>query len=302
VISAVVISRDDGPRVLPTVRSVVSQECDEPFEVIVVTSGTGGAADLVRREFPTATVVELERPALPGEARNAGLRVARGDYVSFPGSHVELPPGSLAARLRAHRLGYPMVTGTMLNGTHTLAGWASYFLDHSGSLPGRPSAVLDKPPMHCSYERTALLEIGGFPEDMRAGEDTVVNTTLFQRGYVAYRAADVTLTHHSRCRGPITLVRHHFSRGRAFGKILRDDSERDRRFVRSYVLRRVSRTSRDVRRWGDGLQGHYRRAWPLVVAGTVAAWVGLVYELTRTETTQATATSPPVVATNTRQK
>ncbi len=301
-ISAVVISRDDGARILPTVRSVVEQQCEEPFEVIVVTSGTGGAADLVRREFPAVTVVELERPALPGEARNAGLRVAQGDYVSFPGSHVALPPGSLAARVQAHRLGYTMVTGTVLNGTPTLAGWASYFLDHSGSLPGRPSAVLDGPPMHCSYERTALRDVGGFPEDLRAGEDTVVNIELFKRGHVGYRAADVTLTHHSRCRGPVKLVRHHYSRGRAFGKILRDDPERDRRFVRTYVPRRISRTSRDVRRWGGVLRRHYRRAWPLVVAGTVAAWAGLLYELARPVRAQATETSPPVVATNTRQK
>lgn len=301
-ISAVVISRDDGARILPAVRSVVEQQCDEPLEVIVVTSGTGGAADLVRREFPAVTVVELERPALPGEARNAGLRLARGDHVTFPGSHVELPPGSLAARVRAHRLGYAMVTGTVLNGTRTLAGWASYFLDHSTSLPGRPSEVLDGPPMHCSYARAALLEVGGFPEDMRAGEDTVVNRELFRRGHTAYRAQDVTLTHHSRCRGPAQLVRHHFSRGRAFGKILRNEPARDRRFVWTYVPRRISRTGRDVRRWGCELRRHYRRAWPLVLAGTMAAWVGLVYELLRPARAQATETSPPVVATNTRQK
>jgi hypothetical protein len=222
--------------------------------------------------------------------------------VSFPGSHIELPTGSLAARLRAHRLGYPLVTGTVLNGTLTRAGWASYFLDHSSSLPGRPSGVLDKPPMHCSYARAALLEIGGFPEDMRAGEDTVVNTELFRRGHACYRAADVELVHHTRCRGTVTLVKHHFARGRAFGQILRADPERDRRFVRTYVLKRVSRTSRDVRSWGDGLRDEYRRAWPHVVAGTVAAWTGLVLELARPAGDQATATSPPAVATNTRQK
>jgi glycosyltransferase involved in cell wall biosynthesis len=302
-ISAVVISRDDGARILPTVRTVVEQRCDEPFEVIVVTSGTGDAADVVRRHFPAVTVIELEHPALPGEARNAGLWAARGNYVSFPGSHVELPPDSLAARHRAHDLGYTMVTGTMLNGTRTRAGWASYFLDHSTALPGRPSGVLESPPMHCSYERDALLRVGGFPENMRAGEDTVVNRELFRRGYSAYRAQDVRLTHCSRCATPGRLLRHHFARGRAFGKILRaDPRRRDRHIVSTYMPRRISRTGKHVRLWGGDLRGEYRRAWLLVVAGTLAAWLGLVFELLRPARGHAIETSPPVVATTTRQK
>ncbi len=93
-ISAIVISRDDGPRIMRAVRSIVEQRCDEPLEVIVVTSGSGNAGGLVNQRFPDVTVIELDRPALPGEARNAGLRAASGDYVSFPGSHVELPAGS----------------------------------------------------------------------------------------------------------------------------------------------------------------------------------------------------------------
>jgi hypothetical protein len=149
---------------------------------------------LVLRDASIA-LIELPRPALPGEARNAGLRLARGTFVSFPGSHVELPPGSLAARLRAHRLGYPMVTGVVLNGTRTRAGWASYFLDHAANLPHQPATVLHSPPAHCSYALEPLLESGGFPEDLRVGEDTAVNTALFRRGYVAYRDPRIRLTH-----------------------------------------------------------------------------------------------------------
>ena len=281
VLSAIIISRADGERLLRSVASVVNQECPWPFEVIVVTSSGGNGAALVRERFPNVTVVDLPQPALPGEARNAGLRMARGEYVSFPGSHVELPPGSLAARLQAHDLGYAMVTGTTMNGTRTWAGWASYFLDHSAVLPGRPSTELEGAPSHCSYRRNALLTVGGFPENMRTGEDSVVNLALVQRGYQAYRAQDVTLIHHSPCRTPWKLMAHHFVRGRGLGCILRDRDriapkgllgKRGVNFVRRQVTGRVKQTTQHVRRWsGDPtLQAEYRRAFPLVVAGATA--------------------------------
>ena len=289
VLSAVVISRDDGERLVRAVASVVAQESPWPFEVIVVASGTGNGAALVRERFPEVTVVELPTPALPGQARNAGLRLARGEYVSFPGSHVELRPGSLAARMRAHDLGYAMVTGTTLNGTRTWAGWASYFLDHASVLPGRPSTTLSGAPAHCSYRRSALLAVSGFPEDLRAGEDTVVNQELARRGYSAFRAQDVILVHHSPCHTVQRLLEHHFTRGRGYGRILRDRDGVSRRILAGRTGRsllawqlvgRPLRITRSVRRWGDAATtAQYVRALPLVVAGAAAWAAGTWYEL-----------------------
>ena len=293
VLSAIVISRNDEDRIERAVRSVVEQRSEQPFEVIVVTSGSDRTAEIVREKFPTVKLVELARPALPGAARNAGLRLAEGDYVSFPGSHVELPQGSLAARIRAHERGYSMVTGTTLNGTPTRSGWASYFLDHSTVLPGRPSEELRAPPAHCSYAREPLAGIGGFPEDMRAGEDTVANRELFARGYTAYRARDVHLVHRSRCRHPARLASHHFTRGRAMARILIDDHAARpaparlftrtfvRRWLRDYVPARMALTTANVERWGGDLVPTYRRVRPLVFLGAASAWAGIWFELLR---------------------
>jgi glycosyltransferase involved in cell wall biosynthesis len=291
VLSAIVISRDDGDKLVHAVEAVVNQECPWPFEVIVVTSGTDTGAAAVRARFPQVVVVELPRPALPGEARNAGLRLARGEYVSFPGSHVTLMPGSLAARLRAHDRGYAMVNGVTFNGTRTWAGWASYFLDHSAVLPGRPSTELRGAPSRCSYRRSALLVVGGFPEDMRAGEDTVVNQELARRGYRGYQSQDIALVHHSPCRTPWRLLEHHFVRGRGYGRIMRDrEGIGGRDLVRMRGLRpllrqtgwRIAQIHSNVRHWGDmRTKREYVRAFPLIVVGALASAAGYVYEVIR---------------------
>ena len=291
VLSAIVIAREDADRIERVVRSVVTQETSAPFETIVVVSGSPRTAEVVRRCFPDVTLVELPDPVLPGAARNAGLELARGDFVSFPGSHIELPQGSLAARIRAHERGYPMVTGSTLNGTRTPAGWAAYFLDHSSALPGRPSGDLEGPPVHCSYEREILLRVGGFPSDLRAGEDTVVNHALAQRGYQAFRAADVIIVHSSPCRTARTMVRHHFARGRGFGRILIDATPSGTRVIRREVLgkhlfgylpRRIGSTTRNVQAWGGPeLVTVYRRVLPLVCLGAISAWAGTWFELLR---------------------
>lgn len=289
-LSAIVISRNDEDRIERCVRSAVEQACPEPFEVIVVTSGTDRTAAIVRDTFPDVTVVELDRPALPGEARNAGLRVARGEYISFPGSHTVVPPGSFAARIAAHDLGFAMVTGSIINGAESRAGWASYFLDHFLSLPGQPSRRLTAAPSHCSYTHEALLEVGGFPEQLRTGEDTEVNLRLFLVGHSAYRSSELTLIHRSPCETPRQLARHHFKRGVGYSSLLASAIRRGeqpvnrallRRLAIDYVPTRLRSIHRNVATYGSELGPAYRRARPLVVLGALAAWAGIWTELIR---------------------
>lgn len=288
VLSAIVIATDDELTIEASVEAVVQQDCPLPFEVIVVVSGSPATAEVVRRAFgERVALVELDDRVTPGRARNAGLRIARGEYVSFPGSHVRIAPGSLASRIAAHERGWAMVTGSIVNGNATRAGWASYFLDHSSALPGRPSAELAGAPAHCSYVREFLLEVGGFPEDLRAGEDTVVNQELWRRGHRAYREQAIALTHRSPCSTPRALVRHHFLRGRALGRILRGDFDAavsqsggpERRLPPGYSRRRLETTDERVAEWGAELDDEYRRARGLVKLGIAAAAAGARLEL-----------------------
>ncbi|HWV23477.1 MAG TPA: glycosyltransferase [Thermomicrobiales bacterium] len=288
--SAIIISRNNEDTIAASVAAVVQQEMPEPFEVIVVTSGTDRTAEIVRQAFPEVTVVQLPGVVLPGEARNAGLAVARGQFVSFPGSHVELQSGSLAARLRAHRRGYAMVTSIATNGTLTPAGWASYFLDHSEGLPGHKAAEFNGPPAKCSYARLPLLEVGAFPEGVRTGEDTAVNRALVKRGYVAYREPDAMYIHTTRCTTVPRLLRHHFQRGRGVGRLLLADYRRQGRLLNQQVLRtrlldavpqRLERMHRSVMLANQEIVAEYERVRPLIALGAIATLAGTWYEIVR---------------------
>lgn len=289
-LSAIVISYNDEATIARTVASVAGQDVSEPFEVIVVTSGTDRTAAIVRNRFPGVRVVELPGRALPGEARNAGLRLATGTYVSFPGSHVELAPGSLEARLRAHRRGHVMVTGVATNGTDTRSGWASYFIDHHLGLPGHRPARLNGPPAHCSYARLPLVMAGGFPEGVRTAEDTSVNARLFRAGYSAVRDPAVRFSHRSPCRTPRKLITHHFSRGRGWGRLgaaaLTDGRETlDWSWVRPRLFRHVvwwmHRIDTSVGLAEAEVQARYAVVRPLVRLAVMASWAGMWVELLR---------------------
>ena len=158
-LSVIVISQNDRDRIQEVMEALLEQKLEHSFEVILVNSGKDGTAGFVKERYPGVHVIHLPEPALPGKARNAGLQVASGDYVTFPGSHIVLPPGSLHSRVDAHEKGYAMVTCSVLNGTCTWAGWASYFLDHWIVLPGRPNTQLEGPPAHCSYMMAPLKAI-----------------------------------------------------------------------------------------------------------------------------------------------
>jgi hypothetical protein len=87
------------------------------------------------------------------------------------------------------------------------------------------------------------------------------------------------------------LLRHHFVRGRGFGRILRDRDGFERRDLLGGMGRqllwqttgwRLKTTTDNVRRWGDAvIKAKYRRAFPLVVAGTLSAAAGTWYEILR---------------------
>ena len=288
-ITAVVIAQNDEAVIDRSVEALVSQQVDEDFEIIVVCSGTDGTYARVKHGHPTVRCVQLPERALPGEARNAGLWMAGGEYVTFPGSHVWLMPGSLQARLHAHDNGWDLVTAAVVNGNTTPVGWASYLLDHAAQVPSRASGEYRGVPGHASYATRDVRGVGGFPEDMRAGEDTVVNRKLFYAGKRTYFSAQTQFAHASPSTTVAHLLRHHFQRGRALGRIIRNSNDRSTfarlRSAMSLPARRLRYLNAALDEADDELRSQYHRVRALVRLGALAAAAGTWYQLVARDTT-----------------
>ena len=92
-------------RTLPTL--FAQKFSDSKYEIIVVIDGsTDGTAKFLGRLKPPCALQVLEQRNLgQAAARNAGLRVARGDLVLFMDDDIICPPSLVSEHVAAHRGG-----------------------------------------------------------------------------------------------------------------------------------------------------------------------------------------------------
>ena len=172
--------------VAATLESVLAQAGAE-LEVIVVDDGSkDGSAALVERDFPQVRVIRRANAGVAA-ARNAGIEAARGDWVAFCDADDIWLPGKLAAQFAAMdaapgcRMSYtawhvwpsaePRPDAALLAELERAAGDTARWSGATGWL--YPELLLDCVVWTSTVlmQRSLLAETGGFPTDLRIGED-----------------------------------------------------------------------------------------------------------------------------------
>lgn len=197
VFSAIVFAYRNEATVLRAVSSLVEQDFDEPFEVIVATSGGDRTADMVRQIFPAVQVVERRERLMPGGARNLGIRVSRGDYVGFLEADCIARPGWIANRVAAHRAGHGAVASAVAvaNPEHAAAR-ATAFLCYDNRLENSPEGPAGIPrSFGLSFSREVLRRAGPFDEALRIEEDTLMAERLREVGVGVWFSPSVCIEH-----------------------------------------------------------------------------------------------------------
>ena len=170
-------------------------------EVIVVDDGSTDGSPAVLARFPQVRLLRLPDNGGAARARNRGVAEARGDCIAFIDSDDEWLPGKLAAQVAR----WERVTGLALLGTgvtlHRTGGAVQRL-----SLPEQPPAHgwsfddLHRYPFSTStwlVDRQALLDAGGFDEQLPNCEDLDLLARLVMRGARIEMLPDALMTKHN---------------------------------------------------------------------------------------------------------
>jgi hypothetical protein len=218
VISVIVCCYNARDHIDRSLSSLRKQDIEEPFEVIVVDSGSDGAVDHIRSSYPEVSVVRSARRLWPAAARNAGLRAASGSYVAYLPADGVARPDWLRRRVAKHRDGYAAVGGAITNGTPTHpVGTAGYLLEYSALIPSERILAEQAIPHCLSYDRTLFERLGEFPEEAETGEDTIFNERLLAAGVKVGFDARVQLDHLN-LSGLVPYLRHQYAHGRGLAQ------------------------------------------------------------------------------------
>jgi glycosyltransferase involved in cell wall biosynthesis len=196
--------------------SIYAATRDRRSEVIVVESSGDGAAALVRQRFPQATVIESATRLSAGEARNRGIRHARGRWVLCADQDCVVPH-EWADRLVA-LLGMPAVGAAggsiAVADPRNLSGLCVYLLEFMHHFPScGPVREANFLIGANSGWRADVLRRVAFP-DQTLGEDRRLSDEVRQLGMKVLYDPSLTVRHYNR-RGWREFLRYCGAMGRS---------------------------------------------------------------------------------------
>jgi glycosyltransferase involved in cell wall biosynthesis len=169
-ITVVVPARNAGAVLGGQLAALCAQTYEGEWEVLVADNGssddTAEVALAWAKRLPALRVLPASGTRGPGAARNAGARVAAGDLIAFCDADDRVMPGWLAACVRT------LTNADVVAGATDITSLADppedetrYF--HAGLFRFLPAGL----GANLAVRRDAFLDLGGFDEAMRVGED-----------------------------------------------------------------------------------------------------------------------------------
>ena len=160
-----------------------NQQCNVPFEVIVVDSASDQQVKEVIDKFPQVRLIRSKNRLFPGSARNLGVREAASDNLAFLDADCIPYPDWIQQAYVALQEKNAIFGGPILNvrPIHSVA-WTDNRLQFANFQRGRQANwIKHVPSCNMLVPKNLFDKLGGFREDLLSGED-VVFTSLISSG------------------------------------------------------------------------------------------------------------------------
>ena len=210
-VSVVIPCRGHAREVVACLDSLARQVVDAPFEVIVVDSAADDAVASVVARFPHARLVRSEEGLTPGEARNLGVRHARGRLLAFLDADCRAEAGWLQAAVAGLRDGARLIGGPVLDEhpMHPIAAMDNV-MQFADFAPRRPEGPIPHfPGCNFAVSRATFDELGGFPGDAPISTDTLFTEAAARRWPREVVFSRRMRIRHEGRRGVVEMWRHH---------------------------------------------------------------------------------------------
>lgn len=261
-VSAILPAYNSAATIERALRSVVAQTYPAIEIIVVDDASRDGTPDLVRRFPHPINLLELPRNLGPSAARNAGIRLAQGEFVAFLDSDDEWLPEKISKQVAS------LLTNTRATISACHAVWIyphaifSTTLDENPPVSGPDAwrALLEYAFIQTSYvvaKRSAVLDLGGFNENLLVAEDQDLWIRLAMRGELAWVDEELVRIHSV----PGSFMKTHAAREAEYllPMIERHVTERaaelSHEAIRRILGARYSRIGRNLYEAGDLLGG-----------------------------------------------
>jgi glycosyltransferase involved in cell wall biosynthesis len=218
-LSVIIATYNAQNTIAACLESLSRQATEHMFETIVVDSSTDDTAELVSRQFPGVRLYRFSERKHCGDARNWGVRVARGKIVAFTDADCTVDSHWVENVVKAHEAPDLAIGGAIANADpESYVGWAAYFCEFSRWMPGaRPAWLGDMAGANVSYKRDIFDRYGRFLEGTYCS-DTEFHWRISQDGHRLRFVPSILVAH--RCIGDIKpFLRHEYEHGRSFGRV-----------------------------------------------------------------------------------
>lgn len=218
-LSVIIASYNAEETISRCIESLRGQKTCRHFEIILVDSSVDSTARLVRDRFPEVRLITSPSRLYCGDARNVGMREARGELIAFLDADCYVEENWVEAVIRANRSESLLAGGVIDNDPGAgLVGWAYYFCEFSLWLPAKvPRRVREIAGCCLSLKKVAFDRYGPFIEGTYCS-DTAFQWRMQREGHDILCYPDIRVYHRSPS-APSLFLSHVFEHRKQFAQV-----------------------------------------------------------------------------------